>query len=683
MTIHGGKTRSHRRAITLCLLGSTFALASVTGHTQAAHLIDLGVHTGYAINNAGQVALDGAIFLNGVFTPLPPIPGGTEPINAHAINASGSVVGDGSSTNYLCSAVIYINGAFAYFGEPFGDKLVDCATATGINAIGQVVGVATTNHGQHQDGFLYEQGQFTRLSGFPGTSPVTESMVGTQAFGINDSGQITGQTPFDNGLLSGEHAFIYDGVNWTDLGPGTGYAINVHGAVTGVAGPQDVSLTIDLPPPPPMPPGHAFLNSAGHLTDVGVLAGGTQGIGHALNIGGQVVGASDFAGGTRTHAFFYNGVITDLNALVSADDPLKPFVTLTDASGINDGRLIVLNGTDSRDGSKHAYLLQGPWIDVAPGPLVFAMQNVGSVGPRQTVTITNSGTGIVSLGAVSISPNFNASNLCGTILAAATNCSVQVALAPTVSGNLTGALTVIADGLSYAVPLSGDAPITATLAASATTAETGKPITLTWTLSGGTTCSDWAGNTVTASGQATVTQSTAGSQGYQLDCMAGSETANPYVEVTYTWPPVTVSISAAPAAITAGQSTQLTWTSANATDCTASGGGANDDWPGSKGVTGSEAVTEPDALAVSAIDLTFTLSCTSTVSRLTTQASAKVKVSRPPDSSGGGGLDGLSLLALCSVLVANTWRLLSRLRAHHENLTSSGCAVEGRTAGVA
>jgi hypothetical protein len=228
---------------------------------------------------------------------------------------------------------------------------------------------------------------------------------------------------------------------------------------------------------------------------------------------------------------------------------------------------------------------------------------------------------------------------------------------------LTGALTILADGLPFAVPLSGDAPITATLAASATTAETGKPVTLTWTLSGGTTCmSSWSGNTVTASGSTTVTQSTAGSQLYQLTCSAGSETAQPAVTVSYTWPAVTVSLSASPTAIAAGRSTLLTWASANATACTASGGGSGDAWPGNKSVSGSQTVTEPAALAVAAVDLTFTLSCTSTVSGLTTQAVAHVKETSPPNSGGGGAVDGLLLLALCGFLVANAWRFATAIQ---------------------
>jgi hypothetical protein len=56
-------------------------------------LVDLGVATGYAINNAGQVALSTGIYSNGAVTPLPALPGSTTPATPLAINASGQVAG--------------------------------------------------------------------------------------------------------------------------------------------------------------------------------------------------------------------------------------------------------------------------------------------------------------------------------------------------------------------------------------------------------------------------------------------------------------------------------------------------------------------------------------------------------------------------------------------------------------
>ncbi len=77
-----------------------------------------------------------------------------------------------------------------------------------------------------------------------------------------------------------------------------------------------------------------------------------------------------------------------------------------------------------------------------------------------------------------------------------------------------------------------------------------------------------------------------------------------------------VSLSASPTTITSGQSSTLTWTSTNATSCTASGG-----WSGSKLTTGGSENVSPTS------NTTYTLTCTGPGG--TTPASATVTVSGP------------------------------------------------------
>ena len=71
--------------------------------------------------------------------------------------------------------------------------------------------------------------------------------------------------------------------------------------------------------------------------------------------------------------------------------------------------------------------------------------------------------------------------------------------------------------------------------------------------------------------------------------------------ISVTGPAPTVTLSANPATVTAGQTTMLTWSSANATYCTASGGGAY--WPGTAYTSGSLA-QQPTA------NTTYTMTCT-------------------------------------------------------------------------
>ena len=89
------------------------------------------------------------------------------------------------------------------------------------------------------------------------------------------------------------------------------------------------------------------------MTDLGTL-GGTQSNAFGINDEGQVVGSSQLASGTVTHAFLYSGgAMTDLNSL--ADNSAAGW-TLTQASGINDLGWIVGSGVDPA-GDTHAILL--------------------------------------------------------------------------------------------------------------------------------------------------------------------------------------------------------------------------------------------------------------------------------------------------------------------------------------
>ena len=111
----------------------------------------------------------------------------------------------------------------------------------------------------------------------------------SQAFGINDLGQITGQAYTKGGF--GAHAFLYDGGTMHDLGT--------------IRGPYSNGL--------------------------------------GINHSGVVVGESNFtSGSTATHAFVYrNGRMEDLNRLIPANSGW----VLSTAYGINEAGEIVGYGT--------------------------------------------------------------------------------------------------------------------------------------------------------------------------------------------------------------------------------------------------------------------------------------------------------------------------------------------------
>jgi len=115
--------------------------------------------------------------------------------------------------------------------------------------------------------------------------------------------------------------------------------------------------------------------------------------GNAINASGFIVGdctvtLEDLLGNFTNipSAFFFNGTTRDLNALVRSSDPLKPYVTLTDARGINDSGLVIVNGTDSRDNSGHAYLMQLQLIKVS----IYTSASKVTAGSPVTLTWTTS-----------------------------------------------------------------------------------------------------------------------------------------------------------------------------------------------------------------------------------------------------------------------------------------------------
>jgi hypothetical protein len=102
----------------------------------------------------------------------------------------------------------------------------------------------------------------------------------------------------------------------------------------------------------------------------------------------------------------------------------------------------------------------------------------------------------------------------------------------------------------------------------------------------------------------------------------------------------------------------LTWSSANATSCDASGGVSGDGWASTKPANGTATVTPLFAGVIN-----YAMTCTSGPD--SARASVQVSASSPPAPNGGGGApDALSLLAL---LTMTGLRLLQDARPLRSN----------------
>ncbi len=111
---------------------------------------------------------------------------------------------------------------------------------------------------------------------------------------------------------------------------------------------------------------------------------------------------------------------------------------------------------------------------LAPLALTFAPQVVGSTGPTQTVTLTNSGdVALTLISAAVLTGDFTAVNGCGPTLPAHSSCNITVAFVPKSAGPITGTLqvtdvlqrqTVMLSGTSVAGPGVSLLPTTLTFA---------------------------------------------------------------------------------------------------------------------------------------------------------------------------------------------------------------------------
>ena len=159
------------------------------------------------------------------------------------------------------------------------------------------------------------------------------------------------------------------------------------------------------------------------------------------------------------------------------------------------------------------------------------------------------------------------------------------------------------------------APPAITFSANPTLLAPGGSITLTWnaanatscTASGGSGSDNWTGTEpVTSSGTVVGPIATAGNYTYTLTCTGtggtNSQSASVIVSSSPTPPIVTVDMSVSPQTITAGQSAVLSWTSTNASSCTASGS-----WSGTEPTSGSAVST---GTLSSAGLYSYTLACT-------------------------------------------------------------------------
>lgn len=228
-------------------------------------------------------------------------------------------------------------------------------------------------------------------------------------------------------------------------------------------------------------------------------------------------------------------------------------------------------------------------VAVEPLPTVTIAVNPTTVAPGGTTALTWSSTGATSC---------TASGAWAGPQSTGGNLSVTQAQPGTYTYTL--ACNGLGGSASKSAILTVNQLPTVTIAVSPTTVATGVNAALTWSSTNATSCAAsgaWGGSQAT-SGNQNVSQAQSGTYTYTLTCNgAGGSTSNSATLTVAQAPTVTIAVN--PANVAPGAASALTWSSTNATACTASGA-----WSGSQLTSGNLGVTQAQPGTYS-----YTLTC--------------------------------------------------------------------------
>jgi hypothetical protein len=198
------------------------------------------------------------------------------------------------------------------------------------------------------------------------------------------------------------------------------------------------------------------------------------------------------------------------------------------------------------------------------------------------------------------------------------------------------------------VYLTSVVPAEPTLTITATSINLGQSATISWSSATAASCTasgSWSGPLPT-SGSEIVTPSAGGTKTYSLICAnaVGPSPANS-VTLAVDAPPVAPTLTLTAPSIAVGSSTTISWSSVNATSCTASG-----TWTGTLATSGTQTLTPTTEGAY-----TYSLICSNAAgASAATSVTLTVTVAATAAtlSGHGGALDGLTLLALAALALA-------------------------------
>ncbi len=313
----------------------------------------------------------------------------------------------------------------------------------------------STLEGDGGNGIAVDSAGNAYVTGIAGS---TDFPVTSGAFQPKDGAALGVPNAFITKLNATGSALVYS----TYLGGsgGTGHAQSQPGI-----GDSGIAIAVDSA-------GNAYVAGAAGSTDFPVTAGAVQTVNHAaasgstnafvaqLNPAGTGLLYSTYLGGSGT--VNYSGL---------------DYATGVAQNGV--GKIYVAGIADSPDfpTSAGAYQTTGVGgfasmldlgiagaaeLSIAPGNLTVLSPAVGQASAAKTVTLTNGGTGAVTIQNIGIgginAAEFTQTNTCGSSLLAGDACTVSITLTPTVAGSRSASLSITDDapGSPQSIPLTGN-----------------------------------------------------------------------------------------------------------------------------------------------------------------------------------------------------------------------------------
>ena len=352
---------------------------------------NLGQVTGYSYDPAAGT--DRAfVYSNGVMTSL----GSWRYSISTGINDSGQLSGYGVPTQQYeldnganVTAFISTAGVMTDLGTLLEPLARVTSVGNGINNSGQVAGYSNAGPGCGSGSacvthaFISTAGVMTDLGplGGPVPGPYQNSSV---AMAINNYGHVVGESQTGDPIAGAHRAFEYSNGAMKDLGVLAGnisaaLAINDAGQIVGFSSTtDDFADYVNIAGAGYPRFYHAFLYSAGTMTDIGTL-GGQVSFATGINSSGDVVGWSTLAGDDAWSYFLYTNDtgMVDLNSLLPLGSRWDAWSAITFGPDINDSGQIT--GTGYIDGTYHAFLMSPSNVSGVPEPPIIGLLLAGLV----------------------------------------------------------------------------------------------------------------------------------------------------------------------------------------------------------------------------------------------------------------------------------------------------------------